>query len=102
MPRPRFALALDIDGVFLRGKQVIQNAEAALQLIQAARIPHVFMTNGGGMTENEKAEDLSKKLHAPVHPAQVILAHTPFKEFASGKLTSFPINVTNTTNASAT
>lgn len=82
--RPRFALALDIDGVFLRGKNIIEDcAIAAIERIQAERIPHVFVTNGGGMLESEKAQDLSKKLKTKIHASQIILAHTPFIHFST-------------------
>jgi HAD superfamily hydrolase (TIGR01456 family) len=39
------------------------------------------MTNGGGMREADKASDLSEKLGIPVRPEQILLAHTPYKQY---------------------
>lgn len=41
------------------------------------------MTNGGGMFEHEKADELSRLLHVPIDPDQVILSHTPMKVIIS-------------------
>lgn len=73
-------IVLDIDGVLLRGKEVIPSAIEALQLIQEYAIPHVFMTNGGGCTESEKAKSLQNKFGINVDERNIILAHTPFKK----------------------
>ena len=43
----RFALALDIDGVFLRGSKVLTFASATIKKIQKENIPFIFITNGG-------------------------------------------------------
>lgn len=39
-------IALDIDGVLLRGSKIIPRARDAMKLIHDHEIPHVFMTNG--------------------------------------------------------
>jgi hypothetical protein len=39
-------VALDIDGVLLRGKTVLPRAVDALKLLRKEGIPHVFVTNG--------------------------------------------------------
>lgn len=77
------AIALDIDGVLLRGGKVIPGAVKAVQQLVASRLPFVFVTNGGGMLEKQKAKDLSKKLEMEVASSQVILCHTPFRSLAS-------------------
>ena len=77
------AVALDIDGVLLRGGKPLPRAADALNLLRASKIPYVFVTNGGGMTEEEKSVELQKKLHTVVKPEQVILSHTPFKYIAN-------------------
>lgn len=38
----------DIDGVLIRGKNVIPRTVEALQLIKKMRIPFCCLTNGGG------------------------------------------------------
>ena len=45
------------------------------------KLPVVFLTNGGGVTERAKATELTELLRIPteVHESQVILAHTPFR-----------------------
>jgi hypothetical protein len=55
-------VVFDIDGVLLRGGQLIPGAAVAVRKLAAARIPFVFVTNGGGMLEAAKAADLTKKL----------------------------------------
>ena len=77
------AVALDIDGVFLRGGHPLPRAADAMKLLAAASIPFVFVTNGGGITEAAKAEELTKKLGVSVLADQVILSHTPFREIAA-------------------
>lgn len=73
------ALALDVDGVLVKGHKVIANAIPALKKLVQQRIPHVFLTNGGGMTEEKKAEQLSSKLGVEIDPRLVILSHTPIQ-----------------------
>ena len=76
------AFAFDIDGVLLHGAQPLPGAAAALAAVRAARVPHVFLTNGGGLLESERAAQLEGLLGGPVHTDQVILAHTPMKAVA--------------------
>jgi HAD superfamily hydrolase (TIGR01456 family) len=73
-------VVLDIDGVILKGGSLVPGAVAAVKQLADHRIPYVFVTNGGGMTEANKAADLSKKIHLDVDPAQVILSHTPWRD----------------------
>ncbi|MCO5578442.1 hypothetical protein L7F22_032284 [Adiantum nelumboides] len=81
-------IAFDIDGVLVRGGQPIEGAAQALRQLYAdvnnpsqARIPHVFLTNGGGVPESTKASELSSLLGVKILPQQVLLGHTPFKSF---------------------
>ena len=77
-------IVMDIDGVIYRGTDIIPKAIESIEklkdkkllliiiifhiiiitnpYIHLFRIPHLFMTNGGGQTEIERAEYLSKKL----------------------------------------
>lgn len=64
--RPRPAFAFDIDGVLIRGGIVLDQGKRALKLLKERNIPHVFLTNGGGVTEAKKALELSKKFDHPV------------------------------------
>lgn len=44
--------------------------------------PYIFVTNGGGKTEQERCIQLSKQLELEVSPGQFICGHTPMKEMA--------------------
>jgi len=44
--------------------------------------PYIFVTNGGGKTEQERCLDLSRQLELEISPGQFICGHTPMKEMA--------------------
>jgi HAD superfamily hydrolase (TIGR01456 family) len=44
--------------------------------------PYIFLTNGGGKTEQERCLQLSKQLEIEVSPGQFICGHTPMREMA--------------------
>lgn len=46
------------------------------------RRPYIFVTNGGGKTEEERCRDLSRQLDLEVSPGQFICGHTPMREMA--------------------
>jgi HAD superfamily hydrolase (TIGR01456 family) len=75
-------VALDIDGVLLRGGSVIPGASAAVRKLMDHKVPFVFVTNGGGVHESTKANDLTKKLGIPVQESQIIVSHSPFRNLA--------------------
>ncbi|OOF99924.1 hypothetical protein ASPCADRAFT_161249 [Aspergillus carbonarius ITEM 5010] len=82
-----FALAFDIDGVLIRGGEAIPEAGAALKYINGenpygVKVPYIFVTNGGGKTEEERCLDLSRQLELEVSPGQFICGHTPMREMA--------------------
>lgn len=79
----RKSVVFDIDGVLLRGGSLINGAKQAVAKLAHSKIPFIFVTNGGGMLESQKAADLSKKLDFPVLESQVILSHTPLKRLVS-------------------
>lgn len=64
------AIACDIDGVALRGTQIIGNSSKMVKEILTERtlgdatvkIPFTFLTNGGGFIEERKAENLNEYL----------------------------------------
>ena len=62
---------------------MIPGAPEALQRLRKQGIPTLFVTNGGGVTEQAKAEALQAKLGVPVSPAQVLLCHTPVRELVT-------------------
>lgn len=75
-------VCLDIDGVLLRGAKVISGAKNAVGILQSNNIPFAFVTNGGGMLETAKAQELEDKLEVSIHPDQIVLCHTPIKSLS--------------------
>lgn len=73
-------MVLDIDGVILRGNKVIPGAKEALEKLVKAKIPFIFVSNGGGLLEEVKADQLSAKLHQHIRKEQVLLCHTPYSQ----------------------
>lgn len=76
-----FAVALDIDGVLVRGKMPIDTAASALKILECKDIPYILLTNGGGLTEAAHAELLGKRLGVHIDEDQFVQSHTPFKTF---------------------
>lgn len=82
-----FALAFDIDGVLLKGGDPIPAAIDALKYINGDNpygitIPYIFVTNGGGKSEEERCLDLSRQLELEISPGQFICGHTPMRDMA--------------------
>ncbi|KAI1331649.1 HAD-superfamily hydrolase [Xylariaceae sp. FL0255] len=82
-----FAFAFDIDGVLVRGGRAIPEAIEAMKVLNGENkygmtIPYIFLTNGGGKSEEERCQDLSKQLELDISPSQFICGHTPMSEMA--------------------
>lgn len=83
----KYAYAFDIDGVLIRGGKPIPEAIDAMKMLNGEneygiKVPYIFVTNGGGKTENERCLQLSKQLEIEVSPGQFICGHTPMREMA--------------------
>lgn len=81
------AFVFDIDGVLIRGRHTLLQAQRALAKLYTndgaqPRYPVCFLTNGGGVTERVKAHQLSEWLGVAVDESQVVLSHTPFRQLA--------------------
>lgn len=76
------ALLLDIDGVIVRGPNVIPNAPQSIQKLKHNNIPFLFLTNSGGCFERDKANDISKWMNTNIDEKRVILSHTPMQLLA--------------------
>lgn len=79
-----YAFAFDIDGVLLKGEDVIPQAPEAMRLLNGdneynIRVPYIFVTNGSGLTEEVRCKNLSKKLETEVNPGQFIQGSTPMR-----------------------
>ncbi|PON23644.1 hypothetical protein TGAM01_v207588 [Trichoderma gamsii] len=82
-----FVFAFDIDGVLVRGGNPIPEAIEAMRVLDGEneygmKIPHIFLTNGGGKTEEERCGDLSRQLQREIKSGQFICGHTPMREMA--------------------
>lgn len=80
-----YAFAFDIDGVILRGPNIIPQAKEAIRMLNGHNkynitVPYIFVTNGGGRDESARAAELSTKLDAEVTKEQVIQGHTPMRD----------------------
>ncbi|ORC92028.1 uncharacterized protein TM35_000042420 [Trypanosoma theileri] len=75
-------IVLDLDGVVHRSNKIIEGSDTAIRKIMQLRIPLLFMTNGGGVTEAEKAKQLSELVGCEISPDQVLLSHTPMQLLA--------------------
>ncbi|KKY28300.1 putative phosphatidyl synthase [Phaeomoniella chlamydospora] len=76
------AFAFDIDGVLVHGDRLIPEGRRALEILNGdnelgIKIPHIFLTNGGGKLETDRCKQLSKILGQPVVTDQFIQSHTP-------------------------
>ncbi|CAF1119792.1 unnamed protein product [Didymodactylos carnosus] len=74
----RFACFFDIDGVIMKGTNVITKAKLAIQTLVQRRIPVIFVSNTC-MLENEKARQLSLLLGVTIYPEQIVLSQTAMR-----------------------
>jgi len=85
--KANFGLMLDIDGVLLRGKTLLDSTKDCVKLLTdskgAFRVPTVFLTNAGNELRSTKALKLSALLGVSVKPDQVIMSHSPLKMLKS-------------------
>ncbi|KAF2643786.1 HAD superfamily hydrolase-like protein [Massarina eburnea CBS 473.64] len=83
----KYAYAFDIDGVLIRGGRPIPEAIEAMKVLNGEneygiKVPYIFVTNGGGKTEEERCVQLSQQLEMEISPGQFICGHTPMREMA--------------------
>lgn len=83
----------DIDGVLVQGAKAIPQAKTALRLLKKNKIPFVFLTNSGGLLENEKTNQVLTKLGLvdELPNVKTILSHTPYKAFKDEYKTVFTV-----------
>ncbi|KAH8671061.1 HAD-like domain-containing protein [Xylariales sp. PMI_506] len=74
------AFAFDIDGVLVKGKTPIPGARETIKMLQDSKIPFIFITNGGGLTEKAHVDRLGLRLELSLDEDQFIQSHTPFKD----------------------
>ncbi|KAJ3568445.1 hypothetical protein NP233_g5708 [Leucocoprinus birnbaumii] len=84
---PPLAFCFDIDGVLIRGPNVLPAAKRALSILEGdnpfgCKIPYILLTNGGGVSEQKRCQKLTKQLGFPIDSDQYIQAHTILKTLA--------------------
>ena len=74
-------LVIDVDGVLIHGVAPIAGARECLERIGALGLPHVFVTNGGGVPRQDKARSLAKILgvEAATIAPRLVSAHDPIE-----------------------
>jgi len=72
-------IVFDIDGVLVKGKNVLPETLKTFKILDTLHIPYIFLTNGGGKTEKKKAQELSKRFQRPIHEEQIVLGHSPMR-----------------------
>jgi len=75
----KVGVVFDIDGVLVRGRNVIPTAKEAIHRLEDNNVPYIYLTNGGCETEEQKAEKLKERLGVEVDPDQVVLSHSPLR-----------------------
>ncbi len=74
------AVVLDVDGVLHKGYVPIPGAREALERLEAARVPFIFVTNSGGESEEDKAARYRQALGwDAISPARLVQSHTPLR-----------------------
>ncbi|KAI1662615.1 HAD-superfamily hydrolase [Daldinia decipiens] len=77
------AFVFDIDGVFIRGEKLIPGARETIRLLQRRNDPFIFLTNGGGHTEQKRVEKLGQRLGLTLDAKQFVQSHTPYYDLVS-------------------
>ncbi|KAJ7209577.1 HAD-like domain-containing protein [Mycena pura] len=86
------AFVFDIDGVLIRGPDVLPAAKRALSMLEGNNAFGMYLTNGGGVSEKERCQKLTEKLGFKIEPQQYVQAHTILKSLVH-KYTDSPVLV---------
>ena len=73
---PEFGFVFDIDGVLIRGWDLLPNAKESLKKVHDSGVPYLFVTNNGMDTEDERAKILTKLFDIPVTNKSMVLNHS--------------------------
>ncbi|PVU91348.1 hypothetical protein BB559_004175 [Furculomyces boomerangus] len=82
------SIVFDIDGVLVKGKHVLEEGKKAMRYLNGEnplgiKVPYIFMTNSGGISEEEKANELTNALETQITQDQVVLSHSPMRQLVS-------------------
>ncbi|KAL3149471.1 hypothetical protein ABBQ32_002255 [Trebouxia sp. C0010 RCD-2024] len=80
---PEFGFVFDIDGVLIRGWDLLPNAKEALKKVHDSGVPYLFVTNNGMDTEDERAKILSDQFDIPVTNKSMVLNHSALQNHAN-------------------
>lgn len=81
------AFVFDVDGVLLHGDHLIPESRRVMELLNGdnelgIKIPYILLTNGGGKTEVDRTDQLSRILGSPISTEQFVQSHTPMQALA--------------------
>ncbi|KAK9823437.1 hypothetical protein WJX72_002729 [[Myrmecia] bisecta] len=79
---PNFGFVFDIDGVLIRGFDILPHAKEALRKVHDSGVPYLFVTNNGMDTEEQRAAVLSKQFDIPVTKDSMVLNHSALQNHA--------------------
>lgn len=67
--------------MLLRSSEPVGGSPEALSQLQTARVPFIFLTNGGGKSEEARVQDLRDKLRIKsLRTDSIVQSHTPFRD----------------------
>ena len=72
--RKRLSFAFDLDGVFIQGKHTLPFTKPTLQKLKNLQIPFIILTNGGGIKESLKAQQISDRIGVEITEKQLVLS----------------------------
>jgi HAD superfamily hydrolase (TIGR01456 family) len=105
-PTPDFGVVFDIDGVLVRyvsslyltissrshhstgsschsGGHALAGAAQILRSLREHNVPHIYLTNNGGVLEEVKAAQIGALLELAIDPAHMVLSHTPMRDLVA-------------------
>ena len=80
-----FGFCIDIDGVVMRGNKLLPGVRNAISKLVENHIPYIFMTNGGGHLEIQRARILSETLGQNISAEQIVLSHSPLRHLINDR-----------------
>lgn len=70
--------------MLLRSSKPLPRARQTLALLQQKNVPFVLLTNGGGKSERDRVDELSRRLELELDPHMFVQSHTPFAQLVNG------------------
>jgi hypothetical protein len=81
-PDKTIAFAFDIDGVLFRGNVSLPGTRQTLSMLQRYKVPFIFPTIGGELTETDHAVHIGHRLDLHFSGDQFVQCYMPFRTLA--------------------